>query len=197
MRVFRRVLVVACVSLLNFCLPAVAPAQSSVLSQSSDQAVAQRILGPQWQQLSRRAGMIFVGTVLSDAVPAEHVAAGAAPFSVQSRFRVDRAIAGVEQGQILTIHEWAGALFLHRPMLAGQHLLLFLYPISRLGFTSPVGGSVGQVLLDSRGEYVSQDELLRRNAITSLQTVPVGVAELRTTVSIEQLERAIRSARKE
>ena len=205
MRVFRRVLVVVCVSLWGLCLAAVAPAQPLALGQSSDpvqssdQAVAERILGPRWQQLSRRAGMIFVGTVLGGAAPdSESVAAGKVSYSVQVRFRVDRAIAGVESGQILTIHEWAGASSLHRPMVGGQHLLLFLYPPSRLGLTSPVDGSLGQILLDSRGEYVSKDELLRRNAMTALQTMPVGAAQQPSaTVSVGQLERAIRSARKE
>jgi len=39
-------------------------------------------------------------------------------------------------------------------MRGGQRLLIFLYPTSRLGLTSPVGGPLGQVLLSSRGEIV-------------------------------------------
>jgi hypothetical protein len=39
-------------------------------------------------------------------------------------------------------------------MRGGQRLLIFLYPPSRLGLTSPVGGPLGQVVLDSRGEIV-------------------------------------------
>src|SRR5258708_37231121 len=62
---------------------------------------------------------------------------------------------------------------MHRPMSSGQHILIFVYPLSRLGFTSPVGGSLGQVVLDPSGKNVSQ------------------------TVSVVQLERAIRSARGE
>ena len=93
--------------------------------------------------------------------------------AVQLSFRVDQAIAGVERGQILTIHEWAGAWSMHRPMSNGQHILIFLYPLSRLGFTSPVGGSLGQVVLDPSGKNVSR------------------------SVSVVQLERAIRSARGE
>ena len=93
--------------------------------------------------------------------------------AVQLSFRVDQAIAGVERGQILTIHEWTGAWSMHRPMSSGQHILIFLYPLSRLGFTSPVGGSLGQVVLDPSGKNVSQ------------------------SVSVVQLERAIRSARGE
>src|ERR1700676_2687588 len=179
-----RVLVVALACLSNFCLSSFAAAQQS------DQAIAERVLGPQWKQLSRRAGMIFAGTVLTasrltiatqgvttqgvttqPAVPDRAVPA--ATSAVQLSFRVDQAIAGVEQGQILTIHEWAGAWSMHRAMSSGQHILIFLYPPSRLGFTSPVGGSLGQVALDPSGKNVSR------------------------SVSVVQLERAIRSARNE
>jgi hypothetical protein len=179
----RRVLVVALACLSNFCLSSFAAAQQS------DQAIAERVLGPQWKQLSRRAGMIFVGTVLTasrltaatqgvttqsvttqTAVPDRAVPA--TPV-VQLSFRVDQAIAGVEQGQVLTIHEWAGAWSMHRPMSSGQHILIFLYPLSRFGFTSPVGGSLGQLALDPSGKNVSRN------------------------VSVVQLERAIRSARNE
>jgi hypothetical protein len=114
-------------------------------------------------------------------------------------FRVDRAIAGVKQGQILTIHEWAGAWSMHRPMSSGQHILIFLYPLSRLGFTSPVGGSLGQVALDSSGKNVSKSGQ-KPPAAVGLQSEssaqPPVPADTRS-VSVVQLERAIRGARTE
>src|SRR5206468_10130236 len=73
---------------------------------------------------------------------------------ILTKFRVDRAIAGVQSGQVLTVREWAGAWPLHRAMRGGQRLLIFLYPPSRLGLTSPVGGPLGQVVLSSLGEIV-------------------------------------------
>lgn len=192
----RRVLVLLFVSWLSFCLSTIARAQSQFL----DQALAERALGPRWEQLSRRAGMIFAGTVLT-AYPATSVTdravAGPPPLSVELRFRVDRAIAGVEAGQILTIHEWTGAVSMHRPMIDGQHVLLFLYPPSRLGLTSPVGGSLGLVILDAAGEYVSKKELLRHRGVTVRPGFPVTVSGGTRSVSIVQLERAIRSAREE
>jgi hypothetical protein len=181
------------------CVLVVALASLSIFAtaQQSDQLIAERVLGPQWKQLSRRAGMIFAGTVLAAAAQTvttqtaatdRAVPAGipAAPPAVQLTFRVDHAIAGVEQGQILTIHEWAGAWSMHRPMSSGQHILIFLYPPSRLGFTSPVGGALGQVALDSSGKNVSKYESPQ---------LPVP-ADTRS-VSVVQLERAIRSARGE
>jgi hypothetical protein len=170
--------------LLNFCLSGLAAAQPS------DQVVAERVLGPQWKQFARRAGMIFAGTVLATApqtvtaqtAPTDRLAPGTTP-SIHLSFRVDRAIAGVEPGQIVTIREWAGAGAMQRPMRQGQHILIFLYPPSRLGFTSSVGGSMGQVALDPSGQNVSESRQ---------GSAPVGPA-----VSVVQLERAIRSARNE
>src|SRR5258708_18343396 len=159
MPVSRRALVVALGCLSNFCLSNFC-LSSFAAAQQSDQVIAERILGPQWKQLSRRAGMIFAGTVLTAATQTatDHTAATDRPIpgavsgtppgtipAVQLSFRVDRAIAGVEQGQILTIHEWARAWSMHRPMRRGHHILIFFYPLRRLCFNSPVGRALGQL----------------------------------------------------
>src|ERR1700687_5267692 len=198
----RRVLVVALACLSTF-----------ATAQQSDQVLAERVLGPQWKQLSRpRAGMIFAGTVLSttplaaaaaqtattQTVATDRAVPAATPV-VQLSFRVDLPIAGVERGQILTIHEWAGAWSMHRPMLSGQHILIFLYPLSRLGFTSPMGGALGQVALVPSGKTASKSG--------QRPLAPIGVRDESSprspvsadthSVSVVQLERAIRSARNE
>src|ERR1700722_10595665 len=191
MCVSRRVCVIALVSFSTLF--------SSVLatSQQSDQAVAERVLGSHWKQVSRRAGMIFAGTLLAPAaqnaafdrrlstatlaptpVGTSSVVTFAGVSSIQLSFRVDQAIAGVESGQVITIREWAGARPMPRPMPVGEHVLIFLYPPSRLGFTSPIGGSSGMIALDSSG-----------NGSTA--------ASDQGPVSVMQLERAIRSAREE
>jgi hypothetical protein len=205
MRASRRVWVVALVCLSNFCVSSFAAAQQS------DQVIAERVLGPQWKQLSRRAGMIFAGTVLATVTPTVTTGTGATDRlvpgttpAVQLSFRVDKAIAGVEQGQVLTIHEWAGAWSMHRPMTRGQHILIFLYPPSRLGLTSPVGGSLGQVALDLSGNNVSKDmqELDAQRPAAAIGFRNPSSPRPRATVdngrvSVVQLERAIRSAREE
>jgi hypothetical protein len=197
--------VVALVCLSNFCVSSFAAAQQS------DQVIAERVLGPQWKQLSRRAGMIFAGTVLATVTPTVTTGTGATDRlvpgttpAVQLSFRVDKAIAGVEQGQVLTIHEWAGAWSMHRPMTRGQHILIFLYPPSRLGLTSPVGGSLGQVALDLSGNNVSKDmqELDAQRPAAAIGFRNASSPRPRATVdngrvSVVQLERAIRSAREE
>lgn len=195
MRASRRVLAVVLVCLSSFCLSRFAAAQQS------DAVVAERVLGPQWKRVSRRAGMIFAGTVLTGAAPiaANDGTAPGATAAVQLRFRVDEAIAGVERGQVVTIHEWAGAWSRHRSMRSGEHILIFLYPRSRLGLTSPVGGSLGQVALDASGKNVAKRRPAAvlgfglRNESSQQPRVPGGVRG----VSIVQLERAIRSAREE
>src|SRR5713226_10101329 len=208
MRASRRVFAVALLCLSNFCLP-IFCLSISAAAQQSDQVVAERVLGPHWKGLSRRAGMIFAGTVLSTAAqtpaidraapaptPAIQIPAIQTP-AVELTFRVDRAIVGVEQGQTLTIHEWAGAWSMHRPMSSGQHILIFLYPPSRLGFTSPVGGSLGQVALDPSGKIVSKSGQKPRAPIgLENESPPLPPADTRS-VSVVQLERAIRSARNE
>ena len=45
---------------------------------------------------------------------------------------------------------------MHRPMRSGQHILILFDPLSRLGFTSLVGGSLGQTALDPTGKNVSK-----------------------------------------
>ncbi|MGD1216325.1 MAG: hypothetical protein ABR861_15200 [Terriglobales bacterium] len=188
MRASRRVLVVALACLSSF-----------AAAQQSDQVVAERVLGPQWKQLSRRAGMIFAGTVLAAAPPtaATDRAVPAVTPAVQLSFRVDRAIAGVERGQVLTIHEWAGAWSMHRPMSSGQHILIFLYPPSRLGLTSPVGGSLGQVALDPSGKNVAEQKPVAAIGVPNASSPRLRVTTDTGGVSVVQLERAIRSAREE
>ena len=165
-----RGLIVALVCLLNFCLSIFCGA-SFAAAQASDQVIAERVLGSQWKQLSRRAGMIFAGTVLASTPPTATI--DRAIPAVQLSFRVDRAIAGVKRGQVVTIHEWAGAWSMHRPMSKGQHILIFLYPPSRLGLTSPVGGSLGQVALDASGKNVSRAGFA--NALQAGRHVPQGL----------------------
>ena len=212
MRAPGRGVIVALFYLSNFCLSNICPSNiwgvNFALAQQSDQVAAERVLGAQWKQLSRRAGMIFAGTVLGSTPPTtttDHAVPAPIP-AVQLSLRVDRAIAGVKRGQVLTIREWAGAWSMQRPMVKGQHILIFLYPPSRLGLTSPVGGSLGQVALDSSGKNVSKSEprpaaaVGPRNESSPQPRGPVDIGPINTatgTVSVVQLERAIRSARSE
>src|SRR3977135_2570927 len=100
-------------------------------AQRSDQLAAERVLGPRWRQVSRSAGVIFCGTVIR--VEAQNAGRGAPLPLILAQFRVDRGITGVRAGEVITVREWAGTWSTHRAMRSGQRLLIFLYPLSRLG----------------------------------------------------------------
>jgi hypothetical protein len=174
---------------------------------ASDQVVAERVMGGQWKQIARRAGIIFTGTVIATNRPPAAsdqsiplaVTIPAEPPTIQLSFHVERAIAGVDSGHVFTIHEWVGASSMHRTMSVGQHVLLFLYPPSRLGFTSPVGGAQGEVLLDSTGKNVV--DLKPATMFKALNAPEFSTPSTQTrstparTVTVDQLERAIRGVR--
>jgi hypothetical protein len=90
--------------------------------------------------------MIFSGTALR----VEHLnpesASGVA--STRITFRVQTAIRGVRAGQIIQIREWDGLWNSGERYQPGARVLLFLYPASRLGLTSPVGGRMGRFRVD-------------------------------------------------
>ena len=88
--------------------------------------------------LARHSGVIFSGAV----VRVEHLSsdtAGTVP-TTQITFRVQTAIRGVRPGQVIQIREWEGLWNSGERDRPGERVLLFLYPASRLGLTSPVGG---------------------------------------------------------
>lgn len=179
----RRVLVLALV-----CLGSSAVAQKQ--SQQRNEDAAAQVFGPRWEQMSRDSGMIFSGTVLGIEAAGErdpqHV-----PI-VKVTFHVDHAIAGVHAGREVTIREWAGAWTQH-PMHTGQRVLLLLYPQSRLGLTSPVGGALGQVELSGKNTVVPPAFV--SGTENSLQLRHPPERKSRARISLAQLERAIRSAR--
>jgi hypothetical protein len=103
-----------------------------------------------WLALDRHAGLIFAGEVLRvERVPAKHLRD---LETVEIRFHVDEGIRGTRKGQILSIREWAGLWVAQPRFRAGEHVILFLYPPSRLGLTSPVGDVGGRFSVNSAGQ---------------------------------------------
>jgi hypothetical protein len=171
---------------------ALASTCSAAPAQQPDQLAAARILGPQWKQIARASGMVFSGTVLG--ITATPAGTDRAMPTVEVKFQIDQAIAGVKSGQVLTIHEWTGAWSSHRAMRTGQRILLFLYPPSRLGLTSSVGGPMGQIALDASGKNIAAPAAISNG---TLRARPMFRVALQPSISLRQLERAIRSAREE
>jgi hypothetical protein len=101
--------------------------------------------------VTRSSGYIFAGTVKS----VERVAPkGNGVATVQINFHVDEGMRGVRTGQMLSIHEWAGLWQSGERYRPGERVLLFLYPPSKLGLTSPVRGPMGRFRIGPGGQIV-------------------------------------------
>ncbi len=123
------------------------------------------------QQLVRAAGIIFSGRVTSvgrgDSISRPNAAATTVTF------QVERAMRGASAGESLTIREWAGLWSRGERYHVGERVLLLLYSPSKLGFTSPVAGSLGRFALDSQGSIVMRGQQV---AMLAADTVMGGKA---------------------
>jgi hypothetical protein len=164
---------------------------SFCVAQSPDQRAAESVLGPHWKEVSRVAGMIFTGTVLSTERQAP-TQAQPVP-TVQAKILVKHAIAGVHPGQVVILREWAGIWAMQRSMGSRPMLFLF-YPPSAAGLTSPVGGPLGQVPLDSSGNNVAAWLTPPKERNRMLGGARAG-PPTQPFVTVGQLERAIVSVR--
>jgi hypothetical protein len=138
--------------------------------------------------LTRSAGYIFAGTVQS----VERVAPKRNGIAtVQISFRVDQAMLGVRAGQTLAIREWAGLWELGERYRSGERVLLFLYPPSKLGLTSPVRGPSGRFRIGPDGQVVIDP---RRIGVPIRRPGIGGRLSKTTSVSPRELVRFLRSA---
>ena len=70
----------------------------------------------------------------------------------------------------------AGAFDAAAPYRPGQRVFLFLYPRSKLGLTSAVGGDAGRFLIDSSGNIAAPPRVPRpvsRPALPAIKAKPV------------------------
>jgi len=115
-------------------------------------------LPPHWiglPQIARAAGTIFSGRVTAIAsVPASSKQVEAVAVS----FHVERAIRGVTAGENLTIFQWIGLWNGGQRYRVGERVVLFLYPPSKLGLTSSVGGPLGRFSIDSLNRIVLSEQ---------------------------------------
>ena len=102
--------------------------------------------------LTLQSGYIFSGTVkaIERLTPR---ASGSVPV-MRITFYVDRGLRGTATGQTLVIREWAGLWQAGDRYRPGERVMLFLYPPSKLGLTSPVGGDSGRVPVDPGGKVI-------------------------------------------
>lgn len=143
---------------------------------------------PNLPRLSRSSGIVFSGTVMK----VERIAPskGDAAAVMRIAFRVDGAIRGVTRGQTLVIREWAGLWQSGERYRPGERVMLFLYPPSKLGLTSPVGGAMGRFRLNPAGHIVVPREQSRPPS----PRLPETGSRRRETgfVSLRELARALR-----
>lgn len=98
--------------------------------------------------LTVRAGAIFSGTVLSVERHAPRNSREIETFEIC--FRIEQPVRGVRAGQRFCVHEWGGLWVAGTRYRVGERHMLFFYPPSRLGLSSPVAG-LGDFAVDRDG----------------------------------------------
>lgn len=106
-----------------------------------------RVVG--FPQFVRAAGTIFSGTVTK--IERRPAMAGHSVETVAVTFRIESALRGATPGQDLTITQWIGLWSSGQRYRVGERVVLFLYPASKLGLTSCVGGALGRFAVDRSG----------------------------------------------
>jgi len=118
-----------------------------------------------FRQVIRSSAMIFAGTVLR----VEHLRAdpGSPVEITQISFRVETSIRGTRPRQLIQIREWGGLWTAGERYAPGEHVLLFLYPKSKLGLTSPVGGPAGRFEVDAKGRVkIAREHILLGHGVS-------------------------------
>ena len=126
--------------------------------------------------ITRAAGTIFSGTVA--AIRRQAATRGQAVETVAITFRVENAIRGALPGEHLTISQWIGLWSGGQRYRIGEHVLLFLYPPSKLGLTSCVAGGMGRFNIDQWGRV-----LLSAQHLSAFRADPILGGKSRLTFS--------------
>ena len=106
------------------------------------------------------AGVIFSGTVTRIERPPGH--AGQTLATLEITFHVENAIRGATTGRDLTISQWAGLWSMGQRYRIGERVVLLLYPASKLGLTSWVGGELGRFAIDASGRVQLSSQQISR-----------------------------------
>jgi hypothetical protein len=93
-------------------------------------------------------------------------------------FHIENAIRGTAAGETLTISQWIGLWSGGQRYRVGERVLLFLYPPSKLGLTSSIGGGMGRFTIDPWGRV-----LLSAQHLSAFRADPVLGGKSRATVS--------------
>ena len=139
-------------------------------------------------QFVRAAGMIFSGRVTD--IKRRPARLGQSVETVAVTFRVENAIRGTTAGKDLTITQWIGLWSSGQRYRVGERVFLFLYPKSKLGLTSWVGGTLGHFAIDRNGRV-----LLTAQHLSTFREDPVLGGKSRARIS--DFARAVKQAHEE
>lgn len=126
-------------------------------------------------QIAHAAGTIFSGTVTAIT---RHPTTRRAMETVAVTFHVEQAVRGATPGEDLTISQWMGVWSSGQRYRVGERVLLFLYPPSKLGLTSLVGGELGRFYVDPWGRV-----LLNAQHLSVFRNDPILGGKSRVRVS--------------
>ncbi|HZQ69978.1 MAG TPA: hypothetical protein VFA68_15745 [Terriglobales bacterium] len=147
---------------------------------------------PRLIQLTRKAGYMFSGTVLS--VQRVGAKSNLEVDTVAVTFHVDKGLRGAKTGQTLVIREWSGLWSSRERYRPGERVFVFLYPTSRLGLTSTIADDWARLAV-AKGNRVA----LPGSMLEDLPISPALKKEARQThnLSLRQFAGAIRRASEE
>jgi len=140
---------------------------------------------PSLQRMMRPAGYIFAGTVQAIAYEPATIP-GEVP-TVRITFRVEQGLRGTQAGTSLTIREWAGLWNAGERYHTGERVVLFLYPVSKVGLTSPVGASQGRFSVDPSGRVI-----LDREQASMISALEPRMKILQGRIHLRDFTRAVR-----
>jgi hypothetical protein len=125
--------------------------------------------------IARHASIIFFGRVtgVSRIVPES----GAAEPSLQITFAVDNGLRGAQTRREFRLLEWPGRWQAGERYRVGERYLLFLHAPNAAGLTSPVGGSAGRFLIDSKGTIDINADLPRPNVAPTTPSSPIDAPQ--------------------
>ncbi len=109
-----------------------------------------------FSKMARAAGMIFSAVVTG--IERRPATLGESVETVRITFHVERAIRGATPGEDLTVSQWIGLWAGGQRYHVGERVAVFLYPRSRLGLSSCVGGALGRFEMDAWGRVVMSGE---------------------------------------
>jgi hypothetical protein len=151
----------------------------------SDEIVRERPQPITARQMLQNSATIFAGTVLA-VEHSSHPSDGEGGIT-RIRFRVQNAIRGVRPGQVIEVREWGALWNTGERYSRGENVVLFLYPASKLGLTSPVAGAAGRFRVDKTW----------RVQVANGNPLPRPLAPRKKLLTVREFAAAIRREAKE